>query len=114
MPSFESMRCEACRAGAPPATDAERESFLRDHPHWSVEEAEGIPKLKRSFAFKNFAEALTFTQQVGALAEAENHHPAILTEWGRVTVSWWTHKIKNLHRNDLIAAAKTDALFRPA
>ncbi len=65
-----------------------------------------------SFKFKNFVQSLEFTNQVGALAEAEGHHPALLTEWGRVTVTWWTHKIKGLHRNDFIMAAKTDQLFR--
>jgi 4a-hydroxytetrahydrobiopterin dehydratase len=47
---------------------------------------------------------------VGEVAEAEDHHPALLTEWGKVTVTWWTHAVKGLHRNDFIAAAKTDQL----
>ena len=63
------------------------------------------------FTFGSFAEALAFTDAVGALAEAEGHHPAILTEWGRVTVTWWTHAIKGLHRNDFIMAARTDELY---
>ena len=63
------------------------------------------------FRFSNFAEALTFTDKVGELAETEGHHPAILTEWGRVTVTWWTHKIRGLHRNDFIMAAKTDQIY---
>ncbi|MEP0825876.1 MAG: 4a-hydroxytetrahydrobiopterin dehydratase, partial [Nitrososphaera sp.] len=67
---------------------------------------------EKSFAFKDFAEALAFTNRVGAIAEQEGHHPDILTEWGKVTVSWWTHKIKGLHKNDFIMAAKTDALLR--
>ena len=50
--------------------------------------------------------------RVGALAESEGHHPALLTEWGRTTVTWWTHKIRGLHRNDFIMAAKTDSLVR--
>jgi 4a-hydroxytetrahydrobiopterin dehydratase len=74
-------------------------------------ERDGIPRLERVFKFKNFAQALAFTNQVGALAEAEDHHPAILTEWGKVTVSWWTHKIKGLHQNDFIMAARTDGLY---
>ena len=64
--------------------------------------------------YKNFDEALTFTNKVGQLAEAEGHHPSILTEWGKVTVTWWTHKIKGLHRNDFIMAAKTDQLYQPS
>ena len=61
---------------------------------------------------KDFAQALELTNRIGALAEAEKHHPAILTEWGKVTVSWWTHKIRGLHRNDVIMAAKTDDAAR--
>ena len=80
-------------------------------PEWDVIEMEGVKRLQRQFKVKDFAQALAFTDQVGALAEAEDHHPAILTEWGRVTVTWWTHKIKGLHRNDFIMAAKTDELL---
>ena len=77
----------------------------------------GDLRLEKTFKFKNFRQALEFTNTVGELAEQEDHHPAILTEWGRVTVAWWTHKIRGLHRNDFIMAAKTDsisaALFTP-
>ncbi len=68
-------------------------------------ERDGIANLERVFRFRNFAEALAFTNRIGALAEEEGHHPAILTEWGRVTVSLWTHKIHGLHRNDFVMAA---------
>ena len=61
--------------------------------------------------FGNFVDALAFTNRVGQIAEEEDHHPALLTEWGKVTVSWWTHKIRGLHRNDLIMGAKTDELY---
>ncbi|MCA1789661.1 MAG: 4a-hydroxytetrahydrobiopterin dehydratase [Thioalkalivibrio sp.] len=70
----------------------------------------GIRQLERVFNCDNFADALVFTNKVGELAESAGHHPAILTEWGRVTVTWWSHKIRGLHRNDYIMAAKTDAL----
>jgi 4a-hydroxytetrahydrobiopterin dehydratase len=76
-----------------------------------VYEKDGIKRLERTFKFKNFVQALEFTNQVGGLAEEEGHHPALLTEWGRVTVTWWTHKIKGLHRNDFIMAAKTDKQY---
>jgi 4a-hydroxytetrahydrobiopterin dehydratase len=71
---------------------------------------DGIKRLERSFKFNDFAEALAFTNQVGELAEKQGHHPDILTEWGKVTISWWTHAIKGLHKNDFIMAAKTDRL----
>ncbi|MEO1899141.1 MAG: 4a-hydroxytetrahydrobiopterin dehydratase, partial [Methylococcales bacterium] len=67
-------------------------------------------RLKQVFRFNNFIEAMVFTQKVADLAEDENHHPAIVTEWGKVTVCWWSHKIKGLHVNDFIMAAKTDSL----
>ena len=110
MTDFEAQSCEPCRVGAPAATDEERKTFLAQHPDWHIAEHEGHPELRRTVTFPDFAEALAFTDKVGALAEAEGHHPALLTEWGRVTVRWWTHKIGGLHRNDLILAAKTDQI----
>jgi len=79
-------------------------------PQWVLVEREGIQRLERVFSFSDFARALAFTNAVGVLAEEEGHHPALLTEWGRVTVTWWTHKIRGLHQNDFIMAAKTDEL----
>lgn len=73
-------------------------------------DADGISHLERTFRFKNFAQALAFTNRVGELAESEGHHPQLLTEWGKVKVSWWTHIIRGLHQNDFIMAAKTDLL----
>jgi len=73
-------------------------------------EKDGIKRLERVFRFEDFAEAMAFTEKVAGIAESEGHHPALLTEWGRVTVTWWTHKIRGLHKNDFIMAAKTDML----
>jgi 4a-hydroxytetrahydrobiopterin dehydratase len=89
-------------------TAAEIEALGSQIPEWRVVEREGVPRLERVFVFADFARALAFTNEVGALAEAAGHHPAITTEWGRVTVGWWTHAIAGLHRNDFIMAAKTD------
>ena len=104
-------KCEACRRGAPPATQAEIAEFSEQIPEWDIVDREGIPRLERVFRFGDFAAALEFTHRIGELAEEEGHHPALLTEWGRVTVTWWTHKIRNLHVNDFVMAAKTDHLF---
>lgn len=106
--------CEACRIDAPKVTDEERESLSREIPDWQIEVRDGVDQLERRYAFPDFAQALAFTNQVGALAESEGHHPALLTEWGSVVVTWWSHKIHGLHRNDFIMAAKTDALFTAA
>ena len=62
------------------------------------------------YLFKNFRHALAFTNAVGAIAEEVGHHPALLTEWGKVTVTWWSHEMRGLHRNDFIMAARTDVL----
>lgn len=105
--------CVACRKDSPRVTEAEVAELQPQIPEWALTEREGVPRLERVFKFRDFAEAVAFTNQVAALAEAEGHHPAILTEWGRVTVAWWTHKIRGLHRNDFIMAAKTDAAAGP-
>ena len=113
MDTLVGMKCVACRKGEPTLTDAEIAEFHPQVPEWQIVEREGIKRLERVFKLKNFVEALAFTNRVGELAEEQGHHPALLTEWGKVTVTWWTHKIKGLHRNDFIAAAKTDRLLSP-
>jgi 4a-hydroxytetrahydrobiopterin dehydratase len=105
--------CGVCRAGAPEVSAAELAALRAEVPQWEVVERGGVRRLERVFAFGDFAGALAFTNRVGALAEAAGHHPALLTEWGRVTVTWWTHAIGGLHRNDFIMAARTDAAARP-
>ncbi|MCW0482110.1 4a-hydroxytetrahydrobiopterin dehydratase [Gaoshiqia sediminis] len=103
--------CEVCRVGAPQVTDEEIAWLKPQVPEWKIVKNDGIKKLTRTYSFANFREAINFTQKVGALAEEQGHHPALLTEWGKVTVTWWTHKIRGLHRNDFIMAAKTDLLI---
>jgi 4a-hydroxytetrahydrobiopterin dehydratase len=112
MEALTSEKCTACRRDSPRVTPAEIEELKPQIAQWGMAEREEIPRLERVFRFTNFADALAFTNRVGALAEAEGHHPAILTEWGRVTVTLWTHKIRGLHRNDFIMAAKIDS-FAP-
>jgi 4a-hydroxytetrahydrobiopterin dehydratase len=103
-------KCVACRRDAPQVTDSEIAELQPQVPDWELVEIDGVKRLRRVFTFDDFASALAFTNRVGEIAEDEGHHPALLTEWGRVTVNWWTHKIKGLHRNDFVMAAKTDAL----
>ena len=113
METLTQMTCVACRKDAPTVTDAEAAELHRQIPDWELVEVDGVKRLRRVFSFANFAQALALTNEVGELAEREGHHPAILTEWGRTTVTWWTHKIRGLHRNDFIMAAKTDELSQP-
>ncbi len=111
MTELVGRKCVACRAGAPPATEGQIAEFSKQIPTWEIVDRGGIPTLERVFRFGDFAAALEFTNRVGEIAEEEGHHPALLTEWGRVTVTWWTHKIRNLHVNDFVMAAKTDRVF---
>ncbi len=110
MCELATRKCEACRVGAPTVTDAEAGELHRQIPAWELIEADGIKRITRTFRFGNFAEALAFTNQIGSIAEEANHHPRLVTEWGRVGVTWWTHKIRGLHVNDFIMAARADAL----
>lgn len=110
MSNLISRTCEPCRVGAPPATAEEIATGMAQLPGWAIVEIDGIKRLTRTFKFADFAQALAFTNKVGALAEQEGHHPEILTGWGAVTVTWWTHKIGGLHVNDFIMAAKTEAI----
>jgi 4a-hydroxytetrahydrobiopterin dehydratase len=104
------FKCVACRGGEPTLTEAEIDQLLPEIPAWTVIEIDGVKRLERVFKLKDFVAALAFTNQIGSIAEAEGHHPLVITEWGRVTIQWWTHKIRGLHKNDFIMAAKTDGL----
>jgi len=112
MAKLSELKCEVCRVGAPTVSDVEMAQFMPQVPDWQVVEEDGVKRLRRVFKFPDFAQALAFTDRVGALAEEEGHHPSLLTEWGRVTVTWWTRKIKGLHRNDFIMAARTDQAYQ--
>ena len=88
------------------------EGLLIKIPSWIIYEDDGIKKLVCSFAFSNYQQSVDFTNKIANLAEKEDHHPEILLEWGKVTVTWWSHKINGLHMNDFICASKTDDLYK--
>lgn len=110
--SLVEQSCEICDKNSPKVTLAELQVYKKEIPDWRIIELDGILRLERTYTFLNFVKALAFTNKVGELAETQGHHPAILLEWGRANVSWWTHSIGGLHKNDFIMAVKTDALFR--
>ena len=114
MPTLHQLKCVACRGDEPPVGHEQIAELRQQIPDWQLVERDGVKRLERLFKFKNFAQALEFTNRVGRLAEEEDHHPTIVTEWGRVTVTWWTHKVRGLHQNDFIMAAKTDRVYQPA
>lgn len=114
MTQLAGQHCVPCSASEPRVSEEEAHELHTAIPLWDFVASEGVPHLRRQYTFSDFATALEFTNRIGKIAEEEGHHPAILTEWGRVTVSWWTHVLGGLHRNDFIMAAKTDALAEGA
>ena len=112
MSDLKQQKCEACNADAPKVSDDELAELMREIPEWTPVARDGVMQLEREFKFKNFRQALEFTNKVGEIAEAEKHHPEIITEWGKATVTWWTHAINGLHKNDFVMAAKTDEILK--
>ncbi len=111
MADLKDSNIETIRGGEHPLVEGEIQQLLTQIPGWQVILQDGEKRVQKVFKFADFAQALAFTDAVGKLAEEYDHHPALLTEWGKVTVAWWTHKIRGLHRNDFIMAAKTDQAY---
>jgi 4a-hydroxytetrahydrobiopterin dehydratase len=112
MKNLYQQHCEACQLGAPVVTEEQAGQLLLKVPGWKRDFHDGVDKLVREFHFIEFKDAFRFTYKIASLAEHEDHHPAITTEWGKVTVFWWSHKINGLHLNDFIMAAKTDMIAK--
>lgn len=112
MEQLKNMDCITPKGDQPTLDDATIKEYKQQVPDWEILEEEGIKRLRRAYKFKNFEQALAFTNQVGELAEEQDHHPLLQTEWGKVTVNWWTHKVDGLHRNDFIMAAKSDEAYQ--
>lgn len=108
MTTLAESACRPCRKGAQPLSHDEAQTLLKRLLEWQIVEHDGIMKLSRCFKFRDFASSLAFAQSVGDIAEQAGHHPAITIEWGKATVTWWTHVINGLHINDFILAARTD------
>ena len=100
--------CTPCRGGIPPLTKEEVETHRRQTPEWAVRD--NPDRIERTFKFKDFAKAFAFVTKAADLAEEEGHHPDITFGWGYATVSLYTHKIRGLHENAFILAAKLDRL----
>jgi 4a-hydroxytetrahydrobiopterin dehydratase len=111
MTELSQLKCVACRGGDPMLTDDEVAELHPKVPEWEIVEVDGINRLQRIFKFKDYIEAVAFTNKIAMSAEKEDHHPLLIVEWGRVTVQWWTHIVKGLHKNDFIMAAKTDLYY---
>jgi len=108
MSDLAQKQCVACKGGVPPLAGNDLARLAQQlHAGWKVVNEH---HLEREFKFSNFKEALQFTNKVGELAEAQNHHPDIYLAWGKVKLTLWTHKIDGLTESDFIFAAKVDQL----
>ena len=108
--SLKESKCEACTIDAPLVSDSEAKNLLSELDGWVIESGSGINQLVKTYKFSNYTESVNFSNKVADLAVSEDHHPKIVLEYGSVEVSWWSHKIKGLHKNDFICAAKTDLI----
>jgi len=112
MNKYTELPCAVCAAGAPPVADEILKDFLVTYSEWKKVIEHDAPILERVYKLADFQTAIDFAVKIGEIAEQEGHHPALLVEWGKVTVRWWTHKINNIHDNDLIMAAKTEGIYK--
>jgi 4a-hydroxytetrahydrobiopterin dehydratase len=111
MDELAQLHCSPVTTNTPRLNDRDVSQLKAKLPGWTTSEKDGELHLEKSFQFEDFNQAIAFTDQVAQIANKEDHHPTLLTEWGKVTVTWWTHKIRGLHQNDFIMAAKTEQLY---
>jgi len=111
--------CQPCYTSCVQLNQSDIEQLSAETPQWEIfvdsnvnsDAEEKLMKLRRAFSFANYQSALDFTNKIARLADEHDHHPAILLEWRQCTITWWTHTLRGLHRNDFILAAKTDQVF---
>lgn len=113
MSDLTQQQCEPCRGDATAASATEISQWLADIPDWQLIECDGIKQLYRRIKTANFVESIDLAQRIAQIAEANNHHPQLIVNWGSLEVYWWTHKLRGLHRNDFIMAAMTDEQLTP-
>lgn len=110
MAKLDKLHCEACNADSIRLSQTESNQLLKELDGWKIIEAQKVKQLKSVFYTGDYAKSMAFTNAVAELAESANHHPQLIVEYSSVTVLWWTHAIKGLHKNDFIMAAKTSLL----
>ncbi len=111
MEPLSALTFEPCDANTPQLSDIDIQTLLPQCEGWQVVEEAGVNQLRKVFITKNYTRSMAFTNSVAKLADLVDHHPQIIVEYGRVTVTWWSHNIKGLHKNDFFMAVKTSELF---
>lgn len=106
--SLAEQPCTACDSRAKPLSDVAIAQFLAECPGWVLNASDGIKKITKVYDTGDFSSAIALANAIATIADKANHHPSIIVEWGQLTVSWWTHSVQGLHKNDFIMAAKTD------
>lgn len=103
--------CAATPKDAAKLTDQEQGDLAPQIADWHIVINSGVAQLCRVYQVGDFVQAMAFANQISVIAEEGDHHPALLVEWGRIKVSWWSHSIEGLHLNDFVMAAKTDEIY---
>jgi 4a-hydroxytetrahydrobiopterin dehydratase len=111
MTLLSQQKCVPCHGNVSPVSATEIAQYQSQLPKWSLKTENGITFLERSYTLTNFQRALELAQRIGEIAEAQQHHPTLIVEWGQLTVQWWTHAINGLHQNDFVMAAKSDEII---
>jgi len=112
MPALSDQSLKICNNKSVALTDDEIDHLLNELNDWLLIMEQDIPKITKSYDFKNFISATHFANMIAELAEIENHHPRICIEWGKVSISWWTHSLCGLFINDFIMAARCDNTYQ--
>jgi 4a-hydroxytetrahydrobiopterin dehydratase len=104
--------CAATPRDAAKLSNNEQRELAKQIAEWNIDLNDGVAQLWRVYRVGNFIQAMAFANEISLIAEEGDHHPALLVEWGRIKVSWWSHSIGGLHLNDFVMAAKTDEIFK--
>jgi 4a-hydroxytetrahydrobiopterin dehydratase len=111
MTQLSDLQCKATAADAGLLSAEQIAELLPQIPGWTTSNPGQILQLEKTFSFNSFVAAMDFANQLSLIAEANDHHPALLIQYGSVTVNWWSHSIRGLHLNDFILAAKTNKAY---
>ena len=109
--SLINRKCSVCNINSMAIREDAIDDWMLELPDWQLTQSQSIQQIKRLYSFPNFKKALAFAHEIGKLAEEHDHHPAILIEWGKCQINWWTHMVNGLHENDFILAAKSDVIY---